>query len=255
MANRPISKLDGFKKSFAAGEVIFRQGDVGRDVFILQAGQVSIAQKIGIEERPLAVLEKGDFFGEMALLEEYPERSATAIAVTDVEALCLSGTDFEELVRNKPRVALRMMAKLSERVREANRRLAAAQRRPVASMPPLAANQGMDAGAILHHATSGLVFAVRRGGDTTVGRHDPVTGVTPDVDLSLLDPDRTVSRRHAVIRVDGGDVQISEVNEATNGTFVNGQRLRPFEPRPLRDGDLLQVALVALTLRILPQPE
>ncbi len=249
-----MSKLDGFKQNFAAGQVIFRQGDVGRDVYILQSGQVSIAQKIGMEERPLAVLEKGDFFGEMALLEEYPERSATAIALTEVEALCLSGTDFEELVRNKPRVALRMMAKLSERVREANRRLAAAQRRPVATMPPLAANQGIEAAAILHHLTSGLVFTVRSAGETTVGRHDPVTGVTPDVDLSVLDSDRTVSRRHAVIRIDGDTVQVTEVNESTNGSFVNGQRLRPFEPRTLEDGDLLQVALVALTVRILPRP-
>lgn len=250
------AKLERFRRTFGAGEIIFRQGDPGRDMFILQQGQVEIWQQVGMEQRRLALLEKGDFFGEMALLEDYPERSATAKAVTEVHVLQLRGSDFEELVQTKPRVALRMMAKLSERLRESNRRLAELLDKPVIkdTLPPLPTSQGLEAWAVLFHEKGGRLFPLRAVGDTTIGRHDPVTGVTPDIDLSSLDPERTVSRRHAMIRFLEGAFTVTEVNSSTNGTFVNGERLKPFTPHPLHDGDLVQLATVSLVLRVLSRP-
>ncbi len=246
-------KLERFKRTFAEGSVIFRQGDPGHDMFILQQGQVEISQQVGGEKRILAILEKGDFFGEMALLEDYPERSATAKAITTTHVLQLRGSDFEELVQTKPRVAMKMMAKLSERLRESNRRLAELLEKPVIkdTLPPLPTSQGIEAWAVLFHEKAGRTFPLRAVGDTTLGRHDPVTGVTPDIDLSGLDPERTVSRRHAMIRYLEGSFTVTEVNSSTNGTFVNGVRLDPFTPHPLHDGDLLQLATVTLVLRLL----
>jgi CRP-like cAMP-binding protein len=246
-------KLDRFVQRFPAGAVIFRQGEPGRDVFIIQSGQVVITHRGSGKDRRLALLEKGDFFGEMALLEEYPERSASALALSDVEALQLSGSDFEDLVKSKPRVALRMMAKLSERLRESNRRLAELQEssQPLEAMPPLPSSQGIETWAVLVHEPSGRVFPLRPVGDTTVGRHDPVTGVTPDVDLSGIDPDRAVSRRHVMIRSLDGGLTLTELSARTNGTFVNGTRLEPFAPQALGDGDSLQLAVIALRLRVL----
>lgn len=246
-------KLERFRRTFSEGAVIFRQGDPGHDMFILQQGQVEISQELGGEKRRLAILEKGDFFGEMALLEDYPERSATATATTDTHVLQLRGSDFEELVQTKPRVALKMMAKLSERLRESNRRLAEILDKPVVkdTLPPLPTSQGIEAWAVLFHDRAGRTFPLRAVGDTTLGRHDPVTGVTPDIDLSGLDPERTVSRRHAMIRFLEGFFTVTEVNSSTNGTFVNGVRLEPFAPHQLKDGDLLQLATVSLALRLL----
>lgn len=249
--------LDRFRRTYPAGAVIFRQGDPGHDMFILQQGQVEICQLMGGEEKRLALLEKGDFFGEMALLEDYPERSATAKAVTLTHVLQLRGSDFEELVQTKPRVALKMMAKLSERLRESNRRLAEILEKPVVkdTLPPLPTSQGIEAWAVLFHPRAGRMFPLRAVGDTTLGRHDPVTGVTPDIDLSSLDPERTVSRRHAMIRFLQGTFTVTEVNSSTNGTFVNGVRLQPFAPHPLKEGDLLQLATVSLVLRLLTHVE
>jgi hypothetical protein len=246
-------RLSPFTRRFPAGAVIFKQNDPGHDMFILQKGQVEIFQTIGGEKRRLAILEKGDFFGEMALLEDYPERSATALAVSAVEVLQLRGADFEELVQTKPNVALKMMAKLSERLRESNRRLAESVQKPASptALPPLPTSQGIESWAVLYHETGGRVFPLRPVGDTTLGRHDPVTGVTPDVDLSSLDPDRTVSRRHGVIRAQEGGFTLTEVNKSTNGTFVDGERLEAFKPHALTDGCIVQLAMVTLRLRIL----
>ena len=56
----------------AEGEYVFREGDLGTEMFIVHEGQVEITKRIGGEEKQLALLEKGDFFGEMSLLEELP---------------------------------------------------------------------------------------------------------------------------------------------------------------------------------------
>ena len=239
-----------FVRRFSAGSVIFKEGDPGVEMFIIQQGQVAISRRIGRQVRQLAVLEKGDFFGEMALLEDYPERSATAKALSDVEVLQLRGADLELLVRRRPSVALRMMAKLSERLREANRRVEEAAGRRTDHLEQFAtpASQGIEAWALLVHPQSGRIFPLRAVGETALGRHDPVTGVTPDIDLNSLDLDRTVSRRHAVVRSHEGHLTVTETNAETNGTFVNGEKLEAFREYPLSNGDMLQLALV--TLRI-----
>jgi len=242
-----------FVRRFAAGAIIFKQGDPGVEMFIIQQGQVAISRKVGRQNRQVAVLEKGDFFGEMALLEDYPERSATAKALTSVEVLQLRGADLELLVRRRPSVALRMMAKLSERLREANRRVEEAGGHRPDSLEHLAmpASQGIEAWALLVHPQSGRIFPLRAVGDTAIGRHDPVTGVTPDIDLNSLDLDRTVSRRHAVVRSHEGRLTVTETNAETNGSFINGEKLEAFREYPLENGDILQLALVTLRVHVI----
>ena len=244
----PVPKLEPFLRHFGPGETVFREGELGSDMFIIQSGQVMISRKVGGKDLELAVLEKGDFFGEMALLDEFPERSATATAVSAVEALQLKSADLDILLRKKPDIAIRMMMKLADRLREANRQFeeAVGQRSDIASLSPSSSAQGIFAWALLSHDASGLIFPLKPGGDTTLGRHDPVTGVTPDIDLSGLDPERTVSRRHATVRAVDGTLTITEANSSTNGTFLNGQKLDPFQPFPLANGDQVQLALVTL---------
>lgn len=249
--------MEDFLQRFKAGTVIFKQGDPGCVMFFIQAGQVAISCHAGAEERRLAILEKGDFFGEMAMLEEYPERSATASAVTDVEALQLRGSDFNDLLRRKPEIAVRMMSKLSERLRESNRRLEElmGEQADIAALAPKSASQGLDTWAVLFHEGSHRLFPLRPDGETTLGRHDVVTGVTPDIDLTELDPERTVSRRHASITCRDGGVTVVETNASTNGTFVNGAKLEAFKPCAAKDGDLVQFAMVTVRLSVLTKEE
>ena len=244
-------KLQELLTRLPAGSVVFREGELGREMFIIQKGRVRISLQIGGKEREVAVLEKGDFFGEMALLDQSPARSATATAMDDVELLQLRSTDLDHLLRRKPEIAIRMMMKLSERLRESNRRFEElGARTELAALQPAAASQGVEARCLLAHDLSGRLFPIRPVGDTTLGRHDPVTGVTPDVDLSHLDPERTVSRRHATIRIEGEKLTITETNASTNGTFVNGVKLEALKPFPLLDGNVVQLALVTLRLHV-----
>lgn len=246
-------KLKDLLHEFEAGSVIFREADLGREMYIIQKGHVRISLSVGGKERELAVLEKGDFFGEIALLNDSPARSATATAVEDVEVLKLSASDLNELLKRKPDIAVRMMMKLSERVREANRRFGdLGALNDLSAMTPAPARQGIETHALLTHKPSGRVFPLQPSGDTTLGRHDPVTGVTPDVDLTALDPERTVSRRHATIASGEGKFTITETNASTNGTFVNGTRLEAFNACPLNDGETVQLALVTLRLHVIP---
>ena len=245
-------KLKEFLHRFEAGSVIFREGDLGSEMYIIQRGHVRISLKVGGRERELAVLEKGDFFGEIALLDESPARSATATAIDDVEVLELTSRDLDQILRRKPDIAVRMMTKLSERLREANRRFEEfGSREELSALTPAPARQGIEANAVLSHAPSGRLFPLRASGDTTLGRHDPVTGVTPDVDLSALDPERTVSRRHATISKVDDKLTITETSASTNGTFVNGTKLEAFEPFTLKSGDSVQLALVTLRLHVI----
>ena len=67
----------------AVGEYVFQEGELGTEMFIIQEGQVEICQAVGSQDRPLAMLEKGDFFGEMSILEDLP-RNASARAATPI---------------------------------------------------------------------------------------------------------------------------------------------------------------------------
>src|SRR5688572_23762464 len=105
--------------TFSSGERIFAQGDLGTEMFIIQEGEVEIIKHIGGESHTLSRLEKGDFFGEMALLEALP-RTADAVATSEVRVVAINGSRFDEMLRKNPEVAVRIIRKYSKRLREAN---------------------------------------------------------------------------------------------------------------------------------------
>ena len=106
-----IARVSKILKSFTynAGEVIFKEGDQGKTMFLVSRGCVSILLDIGKGQRRkrVASFGKGVFFGDMALLEEKP-RSATAIAEEDTELYGLSRADFLHLLEETPKIASRI---------------------------------------------------------------------------------------------------------------------------------------------------
>src|SRR5207249_5786078 len=82
-----------------------------------------------------------------------------------------------------------------------------------------------------------------------IGRYDPVTGTRPEVDLTQVDINRSVSRRHARIVLKDGVFLLFEEVGALNGTFVNGQRLASGAPTPIVSGDKLGLGMVALVFK------
>jgi pSer/pThr/pTyr-binding forkhead associated (FHA) protein len=83
-------------------------------------------------------------------------------------------------------------------------------------------------------------------GDALVGRYDPVTETQPEVDLTLIDIKRSVSRCHARLKLNEGVYSIVEEVGALNGTFVNGVKLITGNPVPLQNGDRISVGTVNL---------
>jgi CRP-like cAMP-binding protein len=221
-------------------------------MYIIQEGRVEIVKRIQEEPRQLAVLEKGDFFGEMAILEDLP-RTASAKAVTAVKLLMINGATFDQMLRSNPEIAVRMMRKLSRRLRETDAMLRESIGRaapmPMVEMPAVVESKPATAVERLIEPKSGMEFFLAEGAETLIGRRDPVTGINPDVDLTPADTQRSISRRHAKIHRRAGKFFLAEEIGTMNGTFVNGVRLETGVPSEIRVGDEIRCGLVPLQFR------
>lgn len=102
------------------GDVIIRQGDPGSTMYIIQSGAVEVTQRRGDHEMVLALLEQGDFFGEMALIDDEP-RSATVTALRRTRLLALNRASLLERLREDPGVAFHLLKTLSQRIEKNNR--------------------------------------------------------------------------------------------------------------------------------------
>lgn len=109
--------LEKFGRKFAAGDVIFREGEAGAEAFLLQEGRVRLLKRVRTVERSLMVLKPGDLFGESALIAG-ATRSSTAVALTDGIALALAEGTFRTLVQNNNAIAGRVLQQLVRRLRE-----------------------------------------------------------------------------------------------------------------------------------------
>uniref|UniRef100_A0A7C4UBR4 Crp/Fnr family transcriptional regulator n=1 Tax=candidate division WOR-3 bacterium TaxID=2052148 RepID=A0A7C4UBR4_UNCW3 len=94
-------KTFGNLKVLKQGEILFREGDPGEEMFLIKKGEIKITKKIGDEDKVLAILKEGDFFGEMAIIDKAP-RSATAIASTDTELIVVDREAFLKQVKENP---------------------------------------------------------------------------------------------------------------------------------------------------------
>lgn len=101
---------------FKAGDVIFREGEEAKELFVIKSGQV----RIQLGNRTVTELATDSIFGEMALIDSEP-RSATAVAVTDVELVPVSEKQFLFLVSQTPYFALTVMRVLAQRLRVTNK--------------------------------------------------------------------------------------------------------------------------------------
>jgi CRP-like cAMP-binding protein len=109
-------------QTFDDGEVVVREGEETREMFIIREGRIEILKQVGGHEVRLAVLERGSFFGEMSLLEGLP-RSATARAIGKTELVVLRPGSLLVQIRRDPTFAFELLQQMSRRVRELNDKL------------------------------------------------------------------------------------------------------------------------------------
>ena len=107
-------------KSFAAGQSVFKAGDAGDSMYIVNEGEVEILDGA----TSLEVVGPGSIFGELALIDDEP-RSATAVAKTDCKLVAVDRRRFEFMVTETPFFALAVMKVLADRLRRTNARIRA----------------------------------------------------------------------------------------------------------------------------------
>lgn len=109
-------------EDFEDGECVFEEGDSGRDLYIVQAGAVTIRKRAASGVIEMAEFRKGDFFGDMALLQSLP-RYAGAYAKGSTRLLILKPAGFLLKIRRDPTFAFEMLQQMSHRVKVSNDRL------------------------------------------------------------------------------------------------------------------------------------
>lgn len=214
---------DAYSRAVKSGEVIFRAGEAGSDLFIIEEGRVELS--VAAPPRTFT-LEVGDFFGERALV--YDQRDATAKALSACRLLRIDRDTFTAVVKVHPEIALMMLRSLP---REGGQ--AAAGAAPTTG--------------VLVHAGSNARFTLDKP-DMLIGRSSQASGYTADIDLSGHDPDKTLSRKHARVTRSNDGVFLKE-EEGRNGTFVNGTRVGPGQTVRLEEGDRIRFGLVEVVFR------
>ena len=110
-----------FAKKFSKGSVIFSEFEPGASFYLIQSGRVQLIKIINGAEKNLDILQQGEIFGEMAVLDNSP-RSASAIAYDDVMALEFNKENFEILMKGNPAIAMRLLKTFVRRIYAQRRR-------------------------------------------------------------------------------------------------------------------------------------
>ena len=142
-----------FGKEFKRGDILFREGEPGKEMYVVQAGKVNITKTVRETEKILATLGAGEFFGEMSILNNKP-RSAGAVVAEDAKLLVIDPKTFEAMIRGNVEIAVRLIKKLSDRLQEADEQIENLLLRDPNSR-------------VVHHL---LQAARKRGKDTPQGR-------------------------------------------------------------------------------------
>ncbi len=111
-------------RRFAAGEVVFREGDESSTCYTVRSGHARAIREHGDGRSiTLATFGPGDIFGELAMFDD-ERRSATVEAVEPTEAIAILAGDMRRLLREHPDIAVKLLSSLGRRLRETNERLA-----------------------------------------------------------------------------------------------------------------------------------
>ena len=118
-----LSKFERFAKTYKAGQIVFFEYEPGDSFYLIQSGRVKIVKIFGNIEKTIDILKPGEFFGEMALLENAP-RSASIIAIDDCKLLEFNRSNFEILMTGNPQMALKLLSLFAKRIYDQKRRFA-----------------------------------------------------------------------------------------------------------------------------------
>jgi len=174
-------------------------------------------------------------------------------AIADCKLVEINGSTFDQMLRKNPEIAVRMMRKLSRRLRETDtmlRSVLGAEESQAPEMPTVDSTSARQVGPErLVHTLTSMELNLSVDEETSVGRRDPVTGINPVIDLTPIDSQRSISRRHATIFRRGGKFFVREEIGTMNGTFVNEERIQTGVPAEFKNGDEVRFGLIKTVFR------
>ena len=222
---------------YKQGELIYKDGENATVMFVVSKGQVKLLKK-DASDHPidLGVYKKGDIFGELGVVEDAP-RTEDAVALEDTVLVVINRQTFMTLLRKNPEIAVKMIRKFSERLSDATRKIDELVKRA-----DLKKASDVYATLQILGTERGFELSLKK---NLIGRYDPSIGICPDIDISMFDPQKTVSRKHALISRIESDSFLEEEMGVINGTYLNGEKLEAGRQYLLSDGDRIHFGLVA----------
>ena len=224
------------------GEVIFKEGDVSDNAYIIKTGQVEISKGEGKQKVVLAILKDGDIFGEMGIIEDKP-RSATATALDEVRMKAINHEKFNELFLKDPASLIPFFKALFERLRTMNEMLhyreqavttrTVPQKGQALSDISSLSSEGKSVTRVTLSGISELAKGALENKIVTIDKFPFKIGRrsyhTSDVlssnDFYIEDdPPYNVSRNHFLINLVNNNVYVTD-RGSTLGTIVNGNRI------------------------------
>jgi CRP/FNR family transcriptional regulator, cyclic AMP receptor protein len=208
-----------FLEDYPAGTTMFRQGEPGDWVYAIQSGQVEIRREFQGQDCLLAVLGGGDFFGEMAVINDRP-RSGTAIIREDAQLLAIERAFFLELFQKDAEIAGRLARIMSQRLDHANRWLEVLlfknpDQRVVLSLRLLVEDQAQGTG--VHRGAVYLPFTLRELADRA--------GVTREQAIDVVErlADDGLITSASAVEIDGPGYVVAEADLLLDFLGVSGQ--------------------------------
>jgi len=117
-----LPAFERFQKKYEPDQVIISEFEPGDSFYLIQSGEVQLVKCINGVKKNLDILKPGEFFGEMAILDNSP-RSATCMAIGPVECLEFNKANFEVLVTGNPQIAIVLLKIFCKRIYDQKRRL------------------------------------------------------------------------------------------------------------------------------------
>lgn len=241
------------------GTQLFKQGQSGGSIYIVDSGQIDLIQKTVAGDVVTATLGPGECFGEAALLES-AKHSETAVANGPARLLRIDPSAFADMIGHNAQIGvtlIRMLVANQHRIRQrldevlnALAKTAPPALEPAEHSAPAPAAREPAPEPVVASAPVGIGLRVTsvdqmlsidpQGDEFLIGRPDPASGTQPEIDLGPYNDAGTLSRRHAKILRKEQVYFLCEETATTNGTFINGQRLKTGAAVPLKPGDKLR---------------
>ena len=117
-----VKVRSSYQRTLSPGEIVFDEGDPGDHFYVIQSGEVELVRESPQQQRVVARIGAGDFFGELGLVLGGP-RTSRAVAVSTTRLIALDRDTLEGMCLEQPEIAIRMIRVLVSRLIEAERRL------------------------------------------------------------------------------------------------------------------------------------